>query len=134
MSDFEFEAAAKKILGNSGKLPKPRVNPLASIATANKAVDRFKKTVEELEKALLDVENGFSQYKNTLKQYSDIVDGDEFGLDDSKPDEKKKIDAAKAAMQKGLDARIKTADHYLESLGKLDQILTNLRRLDSVKL
>ncbi len=134
MADFEFETAAKKILGNSGKMPKPRVDPRTAIAVANKAVEAFKKQRGDLEKALLDMENGYSQYKNTLKQYSDIVDGDDFGLDDSKPDDKKKIDAAKAAMEKGIGERIKALDGYLEMLGKLDQILTNLHRLDNLKI
>jgi len=133
MAEFDFEIAAKKILGNTGKLPKLRVDPRQSIAVANKAVDAFKKGIQDLEKAVLDLENGYSQYKNTLKQYSDIVDGSDFGLDESKPDEKKKIDSAQDVMKKGIDARIKALDSYLAMLGKLDQIITNLHRLDNPK-
>lgn len=134
MSDFEFETAAKKLIGNSGKMPKPRVDPRGAIATANKAAQAFKAGIANLEKQVLDLQNGYSQYRNSLKQYSDIVDGSDFGLDEKKPDDKKKIDSARGAMQKGLKQRIDDADGYVSMLSKLDQIITNLHRLDQIKL
>ena len=133
MSDFEFETAAKKLLGNSAKMPKPRVDPRTAIAAANKTVEAFKKSIDGLEKAILDIENGYGAYKNSLKQYSDIVDGADFGLDEKKPDDKKKIEAARGIMEKGLQARIDEADGFLDMLGKLDQVITNLHRLENSK-
>lgn len=133
MSDFEFETAAKKILGNSAKMPKPRVDPRTAIAAANKTVDAFKKNISDLEKAILDIENGYGAYKNSLKQYSDIVDGADFGLDEDKPEDKKKIEAAREVMEKGLQERIHKVDGFLDMLGKLDQVITNLHRLESTK-
>ncbi len=134
MSDLEFESAAKKILGKEGKLPKLCVDPQKSIDLANKAVTAFKKNIGDLEKGVLDLENAFSTYKNTFQQYSDIVDGANFDLDEDDPDEKKKIAAAKDAMQKGIAVRIKEMDGFLSMLGKLDQILGNLHRLDNLKV
>ena len=130
MPDFPWEAAAKKALGNGGKLPKPRVDPRTAIAATNKSVESFKKGRIDLEKQILDLENKFSQLKNTYQQYSDLVDGDDFGLDENKPDDKKKITAAREVMTKGLEGEMKYADSILTMLSNLDKIVTNLHRLD----
>ncbi|HZR21852.1 MAG TPA: hypothetical protein VFE51_31510 [Verrucomicrobiae bacterium] len=132
MAEYPFETNAKKILGNGAKLPKPRTDPIAALQAANKVVEDFRKSIHGLGDQLLKLENAIDAYKNTLDQYSDIVDAADFDLDEKKPDDKKKIDAAKNIMQKGIAEKVKDADEYFNELKKLDKIITNLRRLDKV--
>jgi len=132
MAEYPFVTAAKKLLGNGAEMPKPRTDPLVALQAANKAVQDFRNSIHGLGDQLLKLQNAIGAYKNTLDQYSDIVDAADFGLDEKKPDDKKKIDAAKNIMQKGIDEKTKEADEYFNELKKLDKIITNLRRLDKV--
>jgi hypothetical protein len=132
MAEYPFETAAKKLLGSGAKLPKPRSDPFTALQAANKVVEDFRKSIHGLGDQLLKLENAIDAYKNTLDQYSDIVDAADFDLDETKPDDKKKIDAAKGIMQKGIGEKLKDANEYLGELKKLDKIITNLRRLDKV--
>jgi hypothetical protein len=42
-----------------------------------------------MEKTVVDVETGVAKIKAAAKQYGDMIDGDDFGLDDKDPKNKK---------------------------------------------
>jgi len=132
MPEYPFETTAKKVLGNNAKLPKPRTDPVTALQAANKVVQDFRTSIHGLGDQLLKLQNAIGAYKNTLEQYSDIVDASDFELDEKKPDDKKRIDAAKSIMEKGIAEKVKDADEYFGELKKLDKIITNLRRLDKI--
>src|SRR5437868_11506595 len=132
MPEFPFETAAKKILGNSAKMPKARTDPVVVTQNVNKLVREFSDSIKGVGDKLLALENAVDGYKNTFDQYGDIVDGFDFGLDENKPDEKKKIETARGIFHKAFDEKLKDADDFKGELKKLDKILTNLRRLDTL--
>lgn len=134
MAELPFETAAKKVLGNGAKMPKPRTDPVAVTQQVNKLIREFSDSVKSVETKLLAIENAVDAYKNTFDQYGDVVDGFDFGLDDGKPEEKKKIEAARSIFHKEFSAKLKDADEFLGELRKLDKILTNLRRLDKMNV
>ena len=127
-------AAAQKALGREGKLPKPRVDPASMYPVLSKAWEPFRKNRDALEKDLLDLENAYTQAKNTFKQYADMVEGDDFGLNEDDAEAKKKIDAATAILLKALKSLEDSCDVFVDRLGKLDRVLTDLRRLKDVKI
>ena len=127
-------AAAQKVLGKEGKLPKARVDIASLFPAFDKAFGAFDNSRASLEKTLLDLENVLSQMKNTIKQYADMVDGNDFGLDEDKPDDKKKIDQATDIMMKIFKKGQENCDAYLDELSKLDRLVTNLNRLKDLKI
>lgn len=134
MSDWsDAVAAANKVLGKDGKLPKPRVDPTSMYPIVTKAWEAFNATRETLEKNLLEVENAFTQSKNTFKQYADLVDGDDFGLKEDDADDKKRIETVTDIILKALKNLENKCDEQVESLSKLDRIITDLRRLKDLK-
>jgi hypothetical protein len=126
-------AAAQQALGKDGKLPKPAVDPLPSVILANKAWDAFRTTRTDLEKKLVEVQDRHSQAKHALQQYADLIDGDDFGLDEKKPDDKKRIDAASKVIVPWLNENQAAADEMLALMAKLDRVLTDLQRLKALQ-
>ena len=124
---------AKAALGKDAKLPKPRVDPETVYTAVGKSWAEFDKSREDLEKKILELENTFSTAKNTFVQYYDLVDGDDFGLDDSQPDDAKKIKAASDILLKELERLENKCDEELKTLSALDRLLTDLRRLSDLK-
>lgn len=134
MADLPVETAAKKVLGNSAKLPKPRTDPVAVTQNVNKLIKEFSDSVKGVGDKLLAVENAVDAYKNTMNQYKDIVDGSNFGLNENNKDDQKKIESARAIYHKEFQAKLKDATEFSGELKKLDKILTDLRRLDKIKI
>jgi hypothetical protein len=126
-------SAAKKALGKEGELPRPRVDPESVYGQVGKTWEAFDKSREDIEKKLLDMENKFSEAKNTFRQYSDLVEGNDFGLDEDNADNEKKIKAAGDILLKELKRLQDKCDEELDTLAKLDRYLTDLRRLGSLK-
>ena len=135
MSDWsDAVTAANKILGKDGKLPKPRVDPASMYPILSKGWEGLNASREELQKKLLDLQNAFTQSKNTFKQYGDIVDGEDFGLNENDPDDKKRISDVSGIILKALKSMEDQCDARVAELAKLDQILTNLKRLKDLKI
>jgi hypothetical protein len=126
-------AAAQKILGKDGKLPKPRVDPASTYTLLGKVWDPFDKARESLEKALLDVENAFSQSKNILKQYGDLVDGQNFGLKENDPKDKKRIADVTSIILKALQSLEDKCDENIDTLSKLDHLVADLQKVKNLK-
>jgi hypothetical protein len=127
-------AAAHKLLAKDGKLPKPRVDPATMNPLIEKAWGPFDKARENLEKAVLDLENALSQAKNTYKQYGDLVDGQNFGLKEDDPKDKKRIDDVTGIITKALQALEDDCDHTLETLSKLDRLVADLQKVKKLKV
>jgi hypothetical protein len=124
---------AKAALGKEGKLPKPRVDPEVVYTNVGKSWGGFDKSREDLEKKILELENTFSTAKNTFAQYYDLVDGDDFELDEKVADNGKKIKAASDILLKELERLESRCDEELKTLSTLDRLLTDLRRLSDLK-
>jgi hypothetical protein len=126
-------AAAHKILGKDGKLPKARVDPASMYPIVEKAWAPFNKAREGIEKALLDLENAFSQSKNTFKQYGDLVDGQDFGLKEDDPKDKKRIADVTGIILKALGTLEDQCDQQIDTLSKLDSLVANLQKVKQLK-
>ena len=133
MPGFDFEETARKAIGPKGKLTKPNVDPFPMRATIHKAIEAFSATRVSVEKAVLTLQDDYSKYKHTCQQYYDLVDGDHFGLDQNNAEDKKRIEAARLIMKKGLKHQMDLADSFNDMLAKLDKIMTDLHKLDSMK-
>jgi len=138
---FNFEPKAAQILKNTkGKLPK--TNTLhAAVDSANQASDTamksqatFFKIKDDLAKAVLELQNKYDAVKNAIKQYDDDIEVEDFGLDKSKPDEKKKIDEVKKVVQKWVDENIKELDGRLKALDNIQKFLQQTQHLATDKV
>jgi len=124
--------SAKKSLGKEGELPKQRVNLAQTIDELNKVHDVFDKQRGDLEKTIVDAETGAAKLKAVAKQYSDVIDGNDFGLDAKDPKNKKIIAEVTKTMLdalQGIEDFADEASDRLDKLDKLDKVLTNLSRL-----
>jgi hypothetical protein len=122
-------ADAKKILGPSAKVPDKKMDPVINAAEeAMKAWDGLGTLRDSMKKKILDVQNVGSKVSNGLQHVADEFDDEDFGLDDSKPDDKKKIAQAQAIFGKFFkDAEKKFADNNKE-LEELDKHLIDLAK------
>ncbi|HUB83501.1 MAG TPA: hypothetical protein VMB03_32100 [Bryobacteraceae bacterium] len=88
-------ADAKRVLGNSAKIPTKRVDDVLKDAViAHKAFDGLDVLREQMKKKILEVQTADSRVDNGLGLAADEMDDEDFGLDSKKPDDKKKIDQA----------------------------------------
>jgi len=122
-------ADAKKILGNSAKIPTAGIQTVLKRAEElNKVWDRFDDTREVLKKQLLEAQDTRSKIKNALVQGQDQISAEDFGLDEKDPDDKKKIDQAQAIFQKYFATAEKFQDDVIKNLDELDKHLMNLSK------
>jgi len=133
VSDWDKAVAdAKKILGNSAKIPTARLQAAdKKTEDALKSWQKFQATREILKKQLLEMQDEFSKVKNALVQAEDEIDDEDFGLDEKKPDDKKKIDQALAIFKKYFAGTEKTMDDNNKKLDGLDKHLVNLAKYKS---
>ena len=76
-------ADAKKILGNTAKIPEQRVQLAIKFALeSNKVWDGFNALREAMKKKILEQQNADSKVMNTLHQAWDEIQESDFGLDD----------------------------------------------------
>jgi hypothetical protein len=123
-------AAANKALGKDGQLPKPRVDLLKTLDEGNKTLAGLSKQRQEMEKTVVDVEAAVAKIKGAAKQYGDLVDGNDFGLDEKDPKNKKLIASVTKTMLDALQGVEDNMDIWSGWMDKLDKVLTDLSRLD----
>jgi len=121
-------AAAKKLLGKDGELPKPRVDLLKTLEEGNKIAGALWKAAEELDKAATDHEMIAAKVKTVAKQIANQIDGDNFGLDAKDPNNKKIIASATKIMLDALTRIEDNMDEWSDRLDKLDKMLHTLGR------
>ena len=122
-------ADAKKILGNTAKIPEQRVQLAIKFALeSNKVWDGFNALREAMKKKILEQQNADSKVMNTLHQAWDEIQESDFGLDDSKPDDKKKIAQATAVFNKFFTDTKKTWDENDKNIDELDKHLMNIAK------
>jgi len=120
---------AKKILGNTAKIPDKKMDGAFKAADeANKAWDGLGTLRDGMKKKILEVQNFDSKVGNALKQAEDEFDDADFGLDDSKPDDKKKIDQAHAIFDKFFNEAQKNMDENNKNLDELDKHLIDIKK------
>jgi hypothetical protein len=122
-------ASANKSLGKEGKLPKPRVDLLKTLDEGIKTLTGLNKQRGEMEKTIVDVEAIVAKIKGAAKQYGDIIGGDDFGLDDKDPKNKKLIAEVTKTMLDALQGVEDNMDMWAGWMDKLDKVLTDLSRL-----
>ncbi len=129
MKDFskDFDdavAKAFKILGKGAKVPAPIVDPVEAAEDAKKALVEVNKARIALMKQVDDYENALDKVKNATKQYTNTVAKDKFGLDESKPDDKKKIAEARKLLTKVMDSASGQCNDTLKTLASLDRAIS----------
>jgi len=109
--------------GKKAEVPAPQADVQSAMKKAVKATG-------DVNKARNDMLNGIQTYKNSLDKLRNDLIGfrhklpkEKFGLDESKPDDKKKIVAARKTLDDGLQ---EVLDELIESetkVGDLDDVL-----------
>jgi hypothetical protein len=123
-SKNDFDAALKKafaILGKDADVLAPDPDPLDLINEANKACGNANKTRNQLLKDIEAYEDALDKVLNASKLYENKVAKDKFKLDESKPDQKKKIIQARAILtgaMKQIDQEAKGARKPLDATEK----------------
>src|SRR5271154_4187635 len=87
----DIAAGAQRIIGKDGKLPKPAVDLNAVEAKVIKARAVYDASKQGTEKTVLALQNTLDELKNAYGRYDDVIDGADYGLDDSTPVAKKAI-------------------------------------------
>ena len=82
-----------------------------------------------MEKTVVNVEAAVAKIKGAAKQYGDLVDGNDFGLDDKDPKDKKLIAAVTKTMLDALQGVEDVMDTWTDWMDKLDKVLTDPSRL-----
>ena len=122
-------ADAKKVLGNTAKVPEQKVQLAIKFALeSNKVWDAFNVLREAMKKKILEQQNADSKVMNTLHQAWDEISESDFGLDDSKPEDKKKIAQAVAVFDKFFTETKKTWDQNDKNIDELDKHLMNIAK------
>jgi hypothetical protein len=129
MGDFkkDFNDAvgkALKLLGKDGTVPAPIVDPLAAADEAKKALVDLNKAQQAFMKEIDDYENALGKIKNANKQYEITLAKNKFGLDDKKPEDKKKIAEARKIMSKVMNAADAQCNDALKGLSALDRAVS----------
>jgi hypothetical protein len=94
-------ADAKKILGNNAKIPVDKMSVvLKDLADANKASDEFDALLAPIQKKLAEWRAAVAKTKTSMVAADGQISNDHYALDPKKPDDKKKIDQAKALFTK----------------------------------
>src|SRR5262245_23204049 len=88
------EEKARKILGDDAKFPPEKVDLQALIGKQNEAFTKFKAGRDELEKLLEAFEDASDAIRNGIKPLAAAYQVDDFGLDEKKKDDAKKIQQA----------------------------------------
>jgi hypothetical protein len=128
----EAVAAAQKILGKDGKIPKPRADLAALGAAWVKAGQAFRKSIADLEASLQALEKATTSTRDGYKQYADLIQKSNFDLDESDDDNEKKITSARQLIIDAIQDGQKISDKSLDILGKLDRVVSDLNRLDNL--
>jgi hypothetical protein len=120
---------AKNALGKDGDVP---IKRMAAVFKAESdyvsLFNGFNATREALEKKLLEMQNALSKVKNTMVQAEDEITASSYGLDEKKPDEKKKVDKAQAALEKYFDDAKGDVDIRIKNADELDKHLIQIAR------
>jgi hypothetical protein len=122
-------ADAKKVLGPSAKIPDKKIDPVFKAAEdANKGWDGLGTLRDGMKKKILELQNLESKVRNGLQHVGDEFDDESFGLDDSKPDDKKKISQAQAIFSKFFTDAEKIFDDNNKNLEELDKHLIDIKK------
>jgi hypothetical protein len=122
-------ADAKKILGNNVKIPEASMHKTIQISVeSDKVWATLTALREALKKKILEQKNADSRVTNSLRQAYDEVYESDFGLDEKKPEDKKKLDAAQAVFDKFFKQVEGVWKQNADDLDQLDMHLMNLAK------
>lgn len=96
------QAAAQKVLGKDGKLPKMPVDLEKLAEDYNRALDGMKPPIQAVGQAWESVSSKSDDVTKGCDTLTKTVSGDDFGLDSKNPDQAKKQKAAKAILSSAL--------------------------------
>lgn len=128
-------ADAKKVLGNTAKIPTGRM------ATVFKTVHDVEATGpgivqarDAFAKKILDMQNGWTRVKNALREAKNQVADDDYGLSEKNPADKKKIDQAEALFVKFFNSVMGDIDDYVKNLDEIDKHMEHARKFKATKV
>ncbi|HUB81276.1 MAG TPA: hypothetical protein VMB03_20890 [Bryobacteraceae bacterium] len=127
-------ADARKILGNNAKIPNGKMSvALRADNDTDKVFADYAKARDEFSKKILAMQDAYSRVKNALGQADDEVDDSDYGMDNKKPDEKKKIDQADALFSKFFADMEGRLDNYLKQLGEVNRHMEHVTKYKITK-
>lgn len=124
-------SAAKKILGEKGKIPPERPEIGKALEEIQKVGKKYADAVDTLKKMVLQLQNQYSVYKNAQKQWQNMIDKSDFGLNKTDKEDGKKIDQAQKIFDKYFDEQGKIADMNNKNLDELDKHMDGLSSYNS---
>jgi hypothetical protein len=126
-TEKDLEAAVSKvfkILGKDADVPYPEPNPAETIEDSNKLRTEVTKARDALVKLVDDYETSIDKVKNVAKSYSNKLSKEKFGLEDTKPDDKKKIIQARKIILDEMKEIDKQCNDSLKVLADIDKAIS----------
>lgn len=122
-------ADAKKILGNNAVIPNALMQRTIKIsADSDKVWATLTALREAMKKKILEQDDADSKVVNSLRQASDEISEHDFGLDDKKADEKKKLGQVQAVFDQFFKNVERVWKQNADDLEELDKHLMNLQK------
>ena len=119
MSWDQTRSAAMAAFGSKAKIPDPKVNVNKLHADYDAARKGLTSTIDVLQTKILQLQNAMSSARNMLKQYEDLIDNEDFGLDEEK--DKDKIAKGSKLIDDFLDDQMEWLDGEIKKLDELDK-------------
>ena len=126
-TEKDLESAVSKvvkILGKDAEIPYPDPNPADAVEDSNKVRTDVIKTRDALVKLVDDYETSIDRVKNVAKSYSNKLSKEKFGLDESKPDDKKKIIQARKILLDEMKEIDKLCNESLKVMADIDKAIS----------
>ena len=120
------QKAALKILGDDGKIPKPKATLDKADAAGVKAWEAVCKAREQLEDLIEKLLDTDSACVNALEDFRDTIDSDDLGLDPKNKDDAKKLKDAKATLFECIDDALDRAKNNMTNERELKKHLQNI--------
>jgi hypothetical protein len=118
-------ATAKIVGGDVKNVPAPQAEVQTSMKSATKALSDLNKARNDMLKEIQTYENSLDKLRNDLIAYRHKLPKEKFGLDDKKPDDEKKIEAARKILDDGLQ---EVLDELIESETKIKPVDSELQQ------
>ena len=123
--DFDNAVAqALKVAGKDAEVPAPQVDPMDGLEEATKTLTELNKARNDMLKKIEDYENAIGKIRNAVKGYVAKIAKDKCGLDESKPDDKKKIVQVRKILTDSMHDLDKQCQDSLKSVDGLEKSLS----------
>jgi hypothetical protein len=120
---------AKKVLGNSAQIKLGKIQAaIKSVDDGNKLGPGVNAARDALEKKIVEFQTAASKIQHSLDAADDEISDDDYGLDDSKPDDKKKIQQAQDLFKKFFARSTKEITDLIKTTDDLNKHVIQMQK------